>query len=54
MFLVNYNYNKMQLVSLDDYEKEANKLLPKNSLDYYKSGAGDELTLKWNRTSFAK
>ncbi|CAO1326559.1 unnamed protein product [Diamesa hyperborea] len=44
----------MQLVSLDDYERQAHELLPKNSLDYYKSGAGDELTLKWNRSSFAK
>lgn len=40
------------LVSLDDYEKLAHKLLPKNALDYYRSGAGNEETLKWNRNDF--
>lgn len=40
------------LVSLDDYEKEATKLLPKNALDYYRSGAGDEVTLSRNRSDF--
>lgn len=40
------------LVSLDDYEKQAYKLLPKSALDYYRSGAGDEQTLKWNRSDF--
>jgi (S)-2-hydroxy-acid oxidase len=40
------------LVSLDDYERQARQLLPKNALDYYQSGAGDEQTLKWNRSDF--
>lgn len=40
------------LVSLDDYEKRAHQLLPKNALDYYRSGAGDEQTLQWNRNDF--
>lgn len=40
------------LISLDDYEKRAHELLPKNALDYYRSGAGDEQTLKWNRKDF--
>lgn len=40
------------LVSLDDYEKRAYKLLPKNALDYYRSGAGNEQTLAWNRSDF--
>lgn len=40
------------LISLDDYEKQAQKLLPKAALDYYRSGAGDEQTLKWNRNDF--
>lgn len=39
-------------MSLDDYEKQAYQLLPKNALDYYRSGAGDEQTLKWNRNDF--
>lgn len=38
--------------SLEDYEKRASKLLPKNALDYYRSGAGDENTLAWNRSDF--
>lgn len=40
------------LVSLDDYEKRAYSILPRNALDYYKSGAGDEQSLKWNRNDF--
>lgn len=40
------------LISLDDYEKLAHELLPKNALDYYRSGAGDEQTLGWNRSDF--
>jgi (S)-2-hydroxy-acid oxidase len=40
------------LISLDDYEKKASQLLPKNALDYYRSGAGNEQTLKWNRNDF--
>lgn len=40
------------LISLDDYEKQAHELLPKNALDYYRSGAGDEQTLGWNRSDF--
>lgn len=40
------------LVSLDDYEKQAHEVLPKNALDYFRSGAGDEQTLKWNRNDF--
>lgn len=40
------------LVSLSDYEKLAHELLPKNALDYYRSGAGDEQTLARNRSDF--
>lgn len=40
------------LVSLRDYEKRAFELLPRNALDYYRSGAGDEQTLAWNRSDF--
>lgn len=42
----------MVLVSLEDYEREAFKRIPKNALDYYASGAGDELSLKLNRSTF--
>lgn len=40
------------LVSLDEYEKRAYELLPRNALDYYRSGAGNEQTLAWNRSDF--
>lgn len=40
------------LISLDDYEKRAHELLPRAALDYYRSGAGDEQTLRWNRSDF--
>lgn len=50
---VNTIFAKMRpLISLDDYEIQAREVLPKNALDYYRSGAGDEQTLGWNRTDF--
>ena len=42
----------MALVSLAEYEEQAFKLLPRNALDYYKSGAGDEYSLRLNRSAF--
>ncbi|KAK0172704.1 hypothetical protein PV328_005989 [Microctonus aethiopoides] len=43
-----------QLVCIDDFEKLALKILTPSVRDYYKSGAGDEITLKWNREAFRK
>lgn len=40
------------LISLDDYELKAQELLPKNALDYFRSGAGNEVTLLRNRSDF--
>lgn len=40
------------LLSLDDYEKEAKELLPKNAWGYYSSGAGEEVSLARNRSDF--
>lgn len=44
----------MSLLCLDDFEKKAHEKLEVAALGYYKSGAGDELTLSKNRTSFDK
>ncbi|XP_049793259.1 uncharacterized protein LOC126203064 [Schistocerca nitens] len=41
-----------KFVCLDDYEKHASTVLPRNALDYYASGAGREHTLKLNRNAF--
>lgn len=41
-------------ICVDDYETEALKRLPIEALDYYRSGADEELTLKWNREAFKK
>ena len=41
-----------QIVSLDDIEVRAAKVLPKNALDYFRSGAEDMFTLKDNREAF--
>lgn len=41
-----------RLISLDDYEKRALDILPENVRDYYRSGAGDESSLEWNRSDF--
>lgn len=44
----------MDLVCVDDFEVHARNILPKNALDYYKSGAGQETTLDNNRKAFSK
>jgi (S)-2-hydroxy-acid oxidase len=44
----------MALVSLDDYEKKAREVLDIPALDYYRSGAGNELSLFLNRSCFDK
>ncbi|KAK5646049.1 hypothetical protein RI129_004513 [Pyrocoelia pectoralis] len=41
-------------VCIQDFETHAFKVLPKGTLDYYKSGAGQQLTLANNRTAFSK
>jgi (S)-2-hydroxy-acid oxidase len=40
------------LISLKDYEQKALTTLPKNALDYFQSGAGDESTLLRNCADF--
>lgn len=42
----------MALVCVADYEEKAKETIPKMAFDYYQSGAGDELTLKLNKTAF--
>lgn len=44
----------MQFLCVDDYEKEAFKRLPQKALDYYRSGADEEITLRSNIESFKK
>lgn len=42
----------MALVCISDYEQKAGELLPKGPWDYYRSGAGDQFTLKLNQSSY--
>lgn len=42
----------MKFICVDDYEKEAYKRLPKEALDYYRSGADEEVTLRSNVNAF--
>lgn len=42
----------MSLVCLQDYEEAAFQKLPRNARDYYRSGAGDELSLALNRSTY--
>ncbi|KAL3282799.1 hypothetical protein HHI36_005965 [Cryptolaemus montrouzieri] len=39
---------------LDDFEKHALSVLPKNALDYYTSGAGAQTTLEDNKRAFSR
>ncbi|XP_019887757.1 peroxisomal (S)-2-hydroxy-acid oxidase GLO1 isoform X1 [Ooceraea biroi] len=41
-----------EYVCIQDYEKYALEHLPPSVRDYYKSGAGDEYSVKWNREAF--
>lgn len=42
----------MKYLCVLDYEREAYKRMPKMALDYYRSGADDEITLQANLNSF--
>ncbi|XP_045472724.1 hydroxyacid oxidase 1-like [Harmonia axyridis] len=42
------------LASVDDFEKHAYSVLPKNALDYYRSGAGAQTTLADNKRAFSR
>ncbi|KAG5892955.1 hypothetical protein JTB14_015006 [Gonioctena quinquepunctata] len=42
------------LVSIREFEEHAYKILPRNALDYYRSGAGQQRTLKQNREAFSR
>lgn len=44
----------MALVSVSDYENKAAALLAKKPWDYYRSGAGDELSLRLNQTAYER
>ena len=52
--VLNVNMAKQQPVCLDDFENHAVGTLPLNALDYYRSGANDELTLKDNLEAFKR
>ena len=43
-----------KLVCIPDFEEAAAKILDLNALEYYKSGADDEYTLKENKSAFAR
>jgi len=43
-----------KLVCIKDFEATALKLLDNNTLQYYKSGADDEITLQDNKTAFKR
>lgn len=44
----------MALVCIADYEKKAAGKLAKSPWDYYRSGAGDEFSLRLNCNAFDK
>ncbi|CAD7088336.1 unnamed protein product [Hermetia illucens] len=44
----------MALVCVEDYEKEAFRNIPKNALEFYRSGAGSEFSLTLNIDAFKR
>lgn len=49
---INFLYGRMAYVCIEDYEKYALERLPAFVRDYYKSGAGEEYSVKWNKEAF--
>ncbi|ALC40602.1 CG18003 [Drosophila busckii] len=49
-----FDNNNMELVCVKDFERQAFAKLEKNTLDYYKSGAGEQFTLEQNRAAFRR
>ena len=47
-----YRGLKQTVVNVADVEREALERIPKHALDYYRSGAGDEITLGENCAAF--
>jgi 4-hydroxymandelate oxidase len=43
-----------RLITVDDFERAAEAVLPRNAWDYYRSGADDERTLRRNRRAFRR
>lgn len=43
-----------KLLTVDDFEERAKKVLPKMAYDYYRSGADEERTLRANRKAFRR
>ena len=43
-----------KLVCISDFEAAASKILDQNALEYYKSGADDELALMSNKKAFQR
>ena len=46
--------DRFQPINLFEYEKLAKKHLSQTTLDYYSSGAWDEITLRDNRAAFER
>jgi len=44
----------MALVSVSDFELKANLKLEKNALDYYKNGAGEQVTVELNHEAYKR
>ncbi len=43
-----------KLVCVDDFEKVGFKILKKDALDYFRTGADEEITLSNNRQAFKR
>ena len=41
-------------ICISDFEKHARAFLPKNALDYYLSGANEEVTLRESNNAFKR
>ena len=44
----------MLMLTVDDFESHAEKILSKSVLGFYKTGSYDDRTIQWNREAFQR
>ena len=54
LFTVRIMAGRADPVCVEDIEKYAHETLPRNALDYYRSGANEQVTLQDNRAAFRR
>lgn len=55
VILVGFERRNMEnFACVKDFEKHSQKILPQYVRDFFKNGAGQEITLSWNSKAFSR